>query len=324
MNVVRTSFLVFLFTLSLFFCVFSQNSKPLVEIPNFGKNPGNLKLFIHKNLSNKSTAIPLVVVLHGCSQNALDVAELTGWNTLADIHGFMVIYPQQKFINNTGMCFNWFRNQDIEKGKGESESIFEMITYIKKHYPIDQTKIFITGLSAGGAMSVVMMATHPELFNAGAIFAGGAYKRTTNTMKGIFGKKESSAENLAKGVKDQNPNYTGKYPNMIIYQGKDDLIVSHENFISLIKQWTSLHKTDSIPSKTEPGFCGIKDIERKEYSDSTGEPKVVVYEISNLGHKILVKPGNKKTEGGQIGTYGVDKGFHSTYQTGKDFGILKQ
>jgi poly(3-hydroxybutyrate) depolymerase len=108
----------------------SQDNITLTQIENFGTNQGNLKMFVHLNVTKDSGAKPLVVVLHGCGQNANDVASLTGWNKLADSNNFIVLYPQQRTENNISHCFNWFQNKDIEKGKGESASIFEMITYL--------------------------------------------------------------------------------------------------------------------------------------------------------------------------------------------------
>jgi len=157
----------------------------LKEIENFGSNPGNLKLFVYDNKITTKNKIPLVIVLHGCNQNASEIAELTGWNKLADLYQFKVIYPQQKRINNISNCFNWFQLKDIEKDKGEGESIYQMIQIAIKNYNIDINNIHITGLSAGGAMSLVLAATHPETFKSTAVFAGGAYKITTNPIEAL-------------------------------------------------------------------------------------------------------------------------------------------
>ncbi len=303
---------------------FCQNIETLTEVRHFGNNPGNLKMFIHNNFPRKTSPLPLVIVLHGCSQSAKDVADLTGWNKLADINQFIVLYPQQKFSNNTGLCFNWFRHQDIEKNLGECESIYQMIAYVRKHNCIDSNRIFISGLSAGGAMSVVMMATHPELFQGGAIFAGGAYKRIINTPKGLFGKKDISDEKLVKDVREQNPSYKGQYPALIVYQGLSDPIVKYNSMKALMYQWTGIHHADTLADKTTSSYLGIEDISRTEYVDSIGKVAVILYEVKNLGHKIMIKPGEKEDEGGQTGTYGSNKGYHSTYQTAKEFGILKK
>lgn len=298
----------------------------LTEVEKFGNNPGHLRMFIHAGKNGKTDARPLVVVLHGCGQTASEVAQLTGWNKLADLNDFIVLYPQQRFLNNTGTCFNWFRNADINKGSGECESIYQMIRYMQRHYDIDSSHICITGLSAGAAMSVVMMATHPDLFSAGAIFAGGAYKLATSAWVSPYvmaGTKRLPKDELVRLVAEQNPGYKGKYPLMIIYQGLNDLVVNHKNAGLLVQQWAGINKTDDTADKTETSFMNVADIKRTTYNNSNGEPVVLLYEVDNLGHRVLVKPGPGDDEGGETGTYGADKGYYSIYQTAKEFGILR-
>lgn len=320
----------FLFLLLLFVYQvgFSQTSDTLTAVPDFGKNPGNLKMFMYaKEQKKDSTLKPLVIVMHGCGQSAAEIARLTGWNKLAYYHDFWVVYPQQKFINNVSNCFNWFRNADINKGEGESESIYQMIVYMQKHFSIDKNRIFVTGLSAGAAMSVVMMATHPEIFKGGAIFAGGAYKIATNAFTSaavMAGTRKMSRVDLINNVLIQNPAFKGPYPNLIIYQGLQDMVVNHKNARLLIDQWTGINHIENIPVKTMKSFMGIGDITRMEYADGSERTMIIFYEVDNLGHRVLVKPGNYKEEGGEIGTYGAGKNFHSTYQTAKDFGIIKE
>ncbi len=299
----------------------------LAEIDNFGINPGNLKMFIYNNLPEDTNKKPLVVVLHGCSENAKSVSELTGWNKLADINSFVVIYPQQRLLNNPDLCFNWFYKHDIEKGRGECESIYQMISFVRQHYAIDSNKIFITGLSAGAAMSVVMTATHPELFKYGAIFAGGAYKIALNPVDGVkvmLGKKHISTEISVNYAREQNPEYKGQYPALIIYQGLNDPVVNYRSAKLIVNQWTGINNSDTVPDKIENSFMGIEDISRTEYTDSLGKTIVILYKVNNLGHRVMIKPGEKEDEGGQTGIFGVNKGYHSTYQTAKEFGIIKK
>lgn len=317
--------------LLLFFILYSNSiygrQKILTEIDNFGNNPGNLKMFIHYNLPTDTNKVPLVIVLHGCGENATSVSELTGWNKLADLNNFIVLYPQQKLLNNPNLCFNWFNNHDIEKGQGECASIFQMISFARQHYAIDSNRIYITGLSAGAAMSIVMTATHPELFKYGAIFAGGAYKVATNPRDGIktmLGKKHIPKEKLVNNVREQNPKYKGQYPTLIIYQGLNDPVVNYKSAGFIVNQWTGIHNSDTLPDKIERSFMGIEDISRSEYTDSLGKTIVILYEVNNLGHRLMIKPGEKENEGGQTGIFGVNKGFHSTYQTAKEFGIIKK
>ena len=322
----RVAFFLLLLHTCIF--VFAQEPDSLLPVNHFGNNPGNLKMFVYSNEQKNIPSLkPLVIVLHGCGQSANEVARLTGWNKLARLNDFIVVYPQQKFLNNVSTCFNWFRNSDINKGQGECESVYQMILYMQKHYAIDSSRVFITGLSAGAAMAVIMMATHPESFKGGAIFAGGAYKLATNAFASagvMAGTKKLSKDELIKNVVEQNPAYKGRYPQMIIYQGLNDLVVNHKNAGLLIDQWTGINHCDNIPDKTLHPFMGIADIKRMEYADSAGKTVVIFYEVDNLGHRVLVKPGDTKDEGGQIGTYGAGRGFHSTFQTAKEFGIIKE
>lgn len=297
----------------------------LTEVENFGSNPGNLNMYTHVVVKDSTVAMPLVMVLHGCSQTANMVAEQTGWNKLADMYGFAVVYPQTKLSNNVSTCFNWFNEDDINKNQGESKSIYEMLKYMKMHYRIDSTRIFITGLSAGAAMSVVLMATHPEAFNTGAIFAGGAYKLSTNiagataAMAGWMIKSPKSWGDL---VRAQNPKYKGIYPNLIVYQGTSDGIVNKRNAGELIKQWSDIHGMNGIPVKSISNFADVKDITRSIYKNDSGEVIIKYYEIANMGHALLVDPGSCRNQGGKDATFSVDKNYHSTYQTALDFGLI--
>jgi len=313
------------FLLLFVICTNFSYSQEAIEVEHFGKNPGNLKMFIYNPVVAETTKKPLVIVLHGCTQNAKEVAELTGWDKLAKNNNFVVLYPQQKFINNPNSCFNWFRENDVEKGKGECESIFEMIQYAKTNYNIDSDKIYITGLSAGACMSMAMLATHPEIFQSAAVFSGGGYKIATgffDALQAMSGKKNYTQDELTKVVKEQNPEYKDTYPKLIIYHGKDDGLVNYKNASVVVNQWAGIQKIDTIPDKTENSFMGINDICRKEFQDSSGSPKIILYEVANLEHKLLINPGEKEEEGGKKGRSSVEKGFHSTYQTAKEFGLL--
>lgn len=299
----------------------------LTEIENFGENPGNLRMFVYKNLSlNNNSPLPLVLVLHGCGQTAEDIARLTGWNKLADKNEFILIYPQQKVANNINACFNWFKDSDVDKGEGESESIYQMMEYAFKHFTIDKQKIFITGVSAGGAMSIAIAATHPDLINTAAIFAGGPYKLATTPMQGfnsLIGNRELTQKELVEKVREQNESYKIPYCKLIVYQGQHDPIVNPKNAELLIKQWTGLHNADTLADKVEKRFAHVDDITRSEFFNKNGQTVVTFYDINNLGHRLLINPGNNDDQGGETGVFAVDKDFHSTYQTAIDFGLIK-
>src|SRR4030095_10249009 len=115
---------------------------------------------------------PLVVVLHGCTQSAAIYDHGSGWSHLADRHGFALLFPEQQRANNMNLCFNWYLPGDASRGVGEVESIRQMIATMVEKTDLDPARIFVTGLSAGGAMASAMLAAHPEMFAGGAIIAG--------------------------------------------------------------------------------------------------------------------------------------------------------
>ena len=305
------------------FCAFAQSG--LREIENFGPNPENLFFFIHAP-KIKTEKMPLVVALHGCNQDVATIPWQSGWNKLADENGFCVIYPQQRFLNNPSSCVNWFNEKDVSKNSGESGSIKHMIDFVCDSFSIDRSKIFAYGLSAGAAMTAVVMADSPETFNGGAILAGGPYKMATNVlsaMSAMMSAKNKSSKEWGELILNQNPDYKGKYPRVILVHGKNDKVVNIKNSYELVKQWAYVLQTDTVPTKQIPSFQNNKYVERKSYLNKEKEEQIIFYEIDGLGHALPVDPGEGTFKGGQTGLFAVDKDFFSTYWIAKDFGILK-
>ena len=163
---------------------------PLVETKNFGSNPGALRMFTFAP-DNLQPAPGLVVVLHGCGQSAAAYDLGAGWSTLAKHYGFALLMPQQQPFNNANGCFNWFNREDTARDRGEAGSIRQMIARAVKDIGIDRERIFVTGLSAGGAMTSVMLATYPEIFAGGAVIAGLPFGVATNMREALSGMFQS-------------------------------------------------------------------------------------------------------------------------------------
>src|SRR5258708_35583839 len=129
-----------------------------------------------------------------------------GWSTLAKHYGFALLMPQQQAFNNANGCFNWFNPEDTERDRGEACSISQMIAYAVKEIGIDRERIFVTGLSAGGAMTSVMLATYPEVFAGRAIIAGLPYGVATNVREALNGMFQSPARDAGElGDRGRNP-----------------------------------------------------------------------------------------------------------------------
>lgn len=304
-------------------CCYSQTD--LQQIRPFGTNPGNLKLmfFDPNNITEKA---PLVIVLHGCTQTAKICAEQTGWNKLASKHQFYVLYPEQIIINNVENCFNWYRENDQERDKGEPASIMQMVEYLKKNKNIDSTKIFIIGLSAGAAMSSIMLSVYPEVFNKGSVMAGGPYKSAESVIKAsqaMLGMVSKSPEDWGDLVRKQNPNYKGKYPELLIFHGGIDPVVSSNNANQLIKQWVNVHHSDYEEDDHFEYYHNNEDVELTIYKNNQHQDIVHYYRIRGMGHAVPLDTGNCDTQEGKTGMFAVDKDFNSTFCAAQFFGIIK-
>src|SRR4051794_31909903 len=113
---------------------------------------------------------PLVVALHGCTQ-AAEFGDDSGWTGLAGRLRFALLLPQQREANNGDLCFDWFRDRDNRRGQGESASVRAMVGRMVADHGLDPGRVFVAGLSAGGAMAAVMLAAYPEVFAGGAVIA---------------------------------------------------------------------------------------------------------------------------------------------------------
>lgn len=149
----------------------------LTDLLGFGSNAGDLRAltYVPKNLPDDAA---LVVVLHGSWQTARDYNSRSGWSSVADEYKF-VLFPEQRCSNNANLSFNWFEPRDMRRDDGEAHSIRQMVEAIILAHGLDRRRIYITGLSAGGAMTSVMLATYPDVF-AGGVSANPAPRRTCN------------------------------------------------------------------------------------------------------------------------------------------------
>jgi poly(hydroxyalkanoate) depolymerase family esterase len=225
----------------------------LREIQAFGSNPGALRMFSYLPRRYSGEGAALVVVLHGCTQTAASYDLGAGWSTLADRYGFALLLPEQPRCNNPNGCFNWFQPGDIKRDHGEALSIRQMIDKMASEYRIDQSRVFVTGLSAGGAMTSVLLAAYPDVFAGGAIIAGLPYGAASNVQQAFESMFQCPARparawgDLVRGASSHG----GPWPRISVWHGGADKIVIPSNAGEIVKQWTDVHGLPGAPTVKE-------------------------------------------------------------------------
>ncbi len=130
------------------------------------------KLFVPSQAAAATGPLPLVVMLHGCTQTADDFAAGTAMNALAGDQGFYVLYPQQTTQANPQRCWNWFKHNHQERGRGEPALLAGMVSAVMSEHTIDPARVWVAGLSAGGAMAAILAQAYPEIFAAAGVHSG--------------------------------------------------------------------------------------------------------------------------------------------------------
>jgi poly(hydroxyalkanoate) depolymerase family esterase len=148
------------------------------------------------------TVVPLVCMLHGCTQDAASFAAATRMNEAADRHGFVAVYPQQEHGENAQGCWNWFLPEHQTRGAGEPASIAAIVREVMgtaSPWTIDRRRVFVAGLSAGGAMAAILAATYPDLFAAVAVHSGLAYRSAANVGAAFTAMARGSEDPIGQG-----------------------------------------------------------------------------------------------------------------------------
>ena len=292
----------------------------LIENTGFGPNPGDLRMFsfVPDKLPQPGA---LVVVLHGCGQNAAGYDMGTGWSALAQRYGFAVLMPQQQASNNAQGCFNWFNPEDITRGHGEAASIRQMIASMTGAHKIDPRRIFVTGLSAGGAMTSVMLATYPEVFAGGAIIAGLPFGVASNVREAFNGMLQSPAHpasELGDLVRSASA-HRGPWPKLSVWHGSADRTVNPANADEIVKQWLDVHHLPLAPMSE-----GIVDgYPHRVWWNAAGETIVESYTITRMAHGTPLGIADDDERYGAEGAFLIDAGISSSYHIANFFGLTE-
>ncbi|MDG9721067.1 PHB depolymerase family esterase [Streptomyces sp. DH24] len=291
----------------------------LQEVTGFGTNPGALRMFRYVP-DGLPAGRPVVVALHGCTQNASGYGTGSGWLQLADRWGFSVVLPQQQSANNASSCLNWFQTGDIQRGQGEAASIAQMVDRQLTDVSGAPSRVYVTGLSAGGGMTSVMMAAYPEKFAAGGVVAGlpyGCAQAAGSPYVCMYVGATQTPQQWGDRVRAARPGYTGKWPTLTVLHGTADYTVKPVNMADLVEQWTNVHGADQTADASDT----VAGYPHRIYRGPAGNAVVETYELTGMGHGQPVDPGSGAEQCGTAGAYMLDVNLCAAYRLGRAWGL---
>ena len=219
-------------------------------------------------------------MLHGCKQNPDDFSAGTAMNAVAEAHGLIVAYPSQSSSANTASCWNWFNPADQMRGSGEPAIIAGITRAIASEFAIKHRRVFVAGLSAGGAMAAVMGETYPDLYAGVGIYSGLAYGSANDVMSAFAAMRgDTSIAPRAKGCASSRAEQRVR---TIVFQGNADRIVHPSNADRIIAQAAA--DVPSHHSRQERVFTNGRSYTRTIVADADGTSVLEYWLIEGVGH----------------------------------------
>lgn len=215
--------------------------------------------------------LPLVVMLHGCTQDPDDFAAGTRMNELAREHGFYVLYPSQSQRANPQKCWNWFKHTHQQRGRGEPALLASMTRHVMARHAIDPARVYVAGLSAGGAMAAILGATHPDLFAAVGVHSGLAAGSARDLPSALAAMRSGAG-----GTTAATPVPT------IVFHGDADGTVHPENAAHVIRATAAHTTTDAQPG--HDGASGSRRYTRRVHRSAGGEVRAEHWVVHGSGH----------------------------------------
>ena len=242
------------------------------------------------------TPSAVVLLLHGCTQDPDQFAIGTEMNTYAEQYNFIAVYPAQPSSANSSKCWNWFETSHQSRGSGEPALLVGMINAVKSEFSVDNDRVYVAGLSAGAAMSVILGATYPDVFAAIGVGSGLEYKAATSSINAWTAMSSGGPDPVGQG----NVAYSamGSYARVVpvmIFHGASDYTVNTTNGHQVLSQWAQTNdrasdgvdnnNIDDNPESTINGQVpGGRAYTRYIYHDQTDATVMEKYIVTGMGH----------------------------------------
>ena len=286
----------------------------------------NYKLWTPTNYQ-PGNSIPLVLMLHGCSQNPDDFAAGTQMNWLADQYKFFAVYPEQPSSANGTSCWNWFLPEHQTRAAGEPALLAAIVAQVKSQNSVRPNRVFVAGMSAGAAMSVIMAATYPDVFAGVGASAGLEFRAANDLTSGL----------VAQQIGGPDPNQQGqlaflqmgsrarKMPT-IVFHGSLDPTVNNVNGTQIIAQWAQTNDliddqidNNSVDQAADQTLSGTADapnglnFTRRIYNDANNRPLLEFWFVEMMRHSW--------SGGSSAGSYTEPRGPSASFEMARFFGL---
>ena len=253
------------------------------------------RLYVPSGYERKGD-VPLVVMLHGCRQDAEDFAAGTQMNALAEREGFLVLYPEQRVGANLLNCWNWFEPSNQERGSGEPSIIAGATERVIVEHNVDADRVYVAGISAGGAMTSIMGATYPDLYAAIGVHSGLEYKAAENIAAARAAQKAGGPDPDQQGYSAfLSAREEARVLPTIVFHGEEDEEVDVVNAHQTLSQWAQTNDysfdgsdndgitdepADILRGQAPEGYHYVRYV----YENPEGNAVMEKWIIEGLGH----------------------------------------
>ncbi len=261
----------------------AENAQFLKGTLKSSQGTHNYRLYIPSNYAQaveEGLQLPLIVMLHGCTQSPEDFATGTRMNELAEQHRCLIVYPSQPSSANPNRCWNWFRPTDQQPAQGEPAWLAALTQSIIKDYAVDSSRVYIAGLSAGAAMALIMAETYPQLYAAVGVHSGLAYRSATDLPSALMAMRQG-------GSADTKTTENAQFVPMIVFHGDQDYTVSIRNGEQIVEQARQRLQAQHSDLSTQQHKRSTKQNCRStqlQICDSKGVSQLEYWKIHGAGH----------------------------------------